>query len=162
MMGVIEAMKALRTGVPMGGSHGIGHRLGPLGVGHGETSCVMLPAILKYNYKNGDEKVREPQQKVLDILWGEETVADLLKKSGLKKETADAGDVVGAVIFELGMPRTLHDVGVGREKLDALADNCLKDRWLVSINHVRFVAYSDDCGSLSHDFSSHSSTNSTC
>jgi alcohol dehydrogenase class IV len=28
------------------------------------------------------------------------------------------------------MPRSLKDVGVGREKLDALAENCLKDPWL--------------------------------
>jgi alcohol dehydrogenase class IV len=53
-----------------------------------------------------------------------------LSKWGLKKETADAGDVVGAVISELGMPRTLKDVGVGREKLDALANSSMKDRWL--------------------------------
>lgn len=164
-MGVIEAMKALGSGVPMGGSHGIGHQLGPLGVGHGETSCVMLPAILKYNYKHGDEKARKPQQKVLDILWDEETVADVLKRRGLKRETADAGDVVGAIISELGMPRTLQNVGVGREKLDALADNCLKDRCLVSIKFVRFVAFvilSHQRGSLSHDYPSYSLTNAAC
>jgi alcohol dehydrogenase class IV len=130
MMGVVQAMKGLGFGVPMGGSHGIGHQLGPLGVGHGETSCVMLPAVLKYNYKHGDEKVRKPQQKVLDTLWAEKTVAEVLTRRGLKKETADAGDVVGAVVSELGMPRSLKDVGVGREKLEALADNCLKDPWL--------------------------------
>lgn len=28
------------------------------------------------------------------------------------------------------MPRTLKEVGVGREKLEALAANCLKDAWL--------------------------------
>lgn len=127
MLGVVESMKGMSVGIPMGGSHGIGHQLGPLGVGHGETSCIMLPAILKYNFKNGDEKVREPQQKVLDLLWAEEPVAKILKKRGLTKEKSDAGDVVGAVISELGMPRTLKDVGVGREKLDALAENCLKD-----------------------------------
>lgn len=132
MLGVIESMKGLGFGVPMGGSHGIGHQLGPLGVGHGETSCIMLPAILKYNHKHGDEKVRKPQQKVLDILWGEETVAQVLTRRGLKRDTADAGDVVGAVISELGMPRTLKAVGVGRDKLDALAENCLKDPWLTT------------------------------
>jgi alcohol dehydrogenase class IV len=130
MMGVVEAMKALGLGVPMGASHGIGHQLGPLGVGHGETSCIMLPAVLKFNVRHGDEKVRGLQQKVLDILWGEETVAEVLTRRGLEKSTADAGDVVGAVVSELGLPRTLSEVGVGREKLDALADNCLKDPWL--------------------------------
>ncbi len=35
-----------------------------------------------------------------------------------------------AVIRELGMPRSLADVGVGRDKLEGLAINALKDRWL--------------------------------
>jgi alcohol dehydrogenase class IV len=130
MLGVVESMKGVRSGLPMGGSHGIGHQLGPLGVGHGETSCIMLPAVLKYNSQHGGETVVASQKKVLDILWGEDTVADVLRKQGLKKESADAGDVIGAIISELGMPRTLKEVGVGREKLDALAVNCLKDAWL--------------------------------
>ncbi|KAL2071615.1 hypothetical protein VTL71DRAFT_12850 [Oculimacula yallundae] len=130
MLGVVESMKGLRSGVPMGGSHGIGHQLGPLGVGHGETSCIMLPAVLKYNAHHGGEKVKAKQQKVVDILWDQETVTEVLRKQGLQKDTADAGDVVGAIITELGMPRSLKDVGVGREKLDALAVNCLKDKCL--------------------------------
>ncbi|KUJ15645.1 iron-containing alcohol dehydrogenase-like protein [Mollisia scopiformis] len=138
MLGVVESMKGMSQGIPMGGSHGIGHQLGPLGVGHGETSCVMLPAILKYNFKYGDEKVRKPQQKVLDLLWAEETVAEVLKKRGLTEEGSDAGDVVGAIISELGMPRTLKDVGVGRNQLDALAENCLKDVWL-KVNPVPLI-----------------------
>lgn len=130
MMGVIEAMQGLKSGVPMGGSHGIGHQLGPLGVGHGETSCVMLPAVLRWSYERGDEEVRELQRKVLDVLWGEEMIAGVLRGRGLGREKAVAGDVVGAIVSELGMPTTLKDVGVGREQLDALAGNCLKDRWL--------------------------------
>jgi alcohol dehydrogenase class IV len=132
MMGVIDALKALLKGVPMGGSHAIGHQLGPLGVGHGETSCIMLPAVLKYTYAHGDEKVRANQQKVLDVLWGEETVVKILKEKGLEKGKAGAGDVLDAIIRDLGMPRTLKEVGVVREQLDKLADNCLKDRWMVT------------------------------
>jgi alcohol dehydrogenase class IV len=130
MMGVIEAMKSMSGGVPMGASHGIGHQLGPLGVGHGETSCIMLPAVLKYSYKHGDEKVRSRQKRVLDVLWGDEMVAKVLTERGLEEGKVDAGDVLDAVIKELGMPRTLNEVGVKREQLDALAVNCLKDRWL--------------------------------
>lgn len=37
MWGVVDAMKGLANGVQMGASHGMGHQLGPLGVGHGET-----------------------------------------------------------------------------------------------------------------------------
>jgi alcohol dehydrogenase class IV len=87
----------------------------------------MLPAILKYNYKHGNEKIKKLQQKIVDILWNEETVAEVLTRRGLRKESADAGDAIGAVVSELGMPRSLKDVGVGRDNLDALAVNCLKD-----------------------------------
>lgn len=134
MLGVVAAMEGLQVGVgvPMGGSHGMGHQLGPLGVGHGETSCVLLPAVLRYNALYGDTRVRTAQQKVLGVFWGEAQIAEVLRKRGLERETADAGDVVGAVVSELGLPRTLREVGVGREKLDALADNCLKDPWLES------------------------------
>ncbi|KAH8821038.1 iron-containing alcohol dehydrogenase-like protein [Xylogone sp. PMI_703] len=130
MLGVVDAMQGLSSGVPMGASHGIGHQLGPLGVGHGETSCVMLPSVLKYTARNGDEKVKKAQQKVLDCFWGDDIVAYVLRRKGLSKESADAGDVVGALVSELGLPRSLRDVGVTREQFDQLADNCLKDEAL--------------------------------
>jgi hypothetical protein len=57
---------------------------------------------------------------VLEILWGEETVADVLQKRGSTKETAGAGDAVGAVISELGMPRSLQEVGVGEREVGCL------------------------------------------
>lgn len=90
----------------------------------------MLPAVLKYSWEHGDERVRSRQKKVLEVLWEEEKVAKVLTERGLEKGKADAGDALDAVIRELGMPRTLKEVGVKREQLDALAENCLKDRWL--------------------------------
>ena len=43
--------------VMMGASHGIGYLLGSLGsVPHGQTSCVMLPAVLKWNEDHHPEK----------------------------------------------------------------------------------------------------------
>jgi alcohol dehydrogenase class IV len=46
----------------------------------------------------------------------------------LERDTADAGDVVGALVSELGMPRTLKDVGIKRVKVDALAESSMRDR----------------------------------
>lgn len=129
MLGVLEATRGVR-GVEMGASHGIGHQLGPMGVGHGETSCVMLPAVLKYNFKHGEQGVRDRQKTVLDVLWGMDTVVRVAKERGVEKGNADAGDVVGMVVEALGLPRTLMGVGVGRERLDELAGNSLKDPWL--------------------------------
>jgi alcohol dehydrogenase class IV len=124
-MGVIEAMKAVFLHhVPMGASHGIGHQLGPLGVGHGETSCILLPAVCAYNYSVNSDR----QKKVCDILWDEPDVAELLRSKHLSKE-AQLSEPLDVVIRELGMPRSLTEVGVTEEKFDVLAENSLKDRW---------------------------------
>jgi hypothetical protein len=49
MLGVLDAMHGLLWGVTVGASHGIGHQLGPLGVGQGEASYKMLPSVLESN-----------------------------------------------------------------------------------------------------------------
>ncbi|KAI0454314.1 hypothetical protein F5B21DRAFT_475698 [Xylaria acuta] len=107
----------------VGASHGIGHNLGPLGVGHGQTSCILLPSVLKYNARvNGDT-----QKKIAETVWAEEDIANVLKKHGLSKADSDLGDALRAIFNELGMPKSLKDVGVGRDKWDQLAENSLED-----------------------------------
>ena len=129
MMGVRDAMSAVGSGVPMGGSHAIGHQLGPLGVGHGETSCVMLPAVCMWNMKQGVNSER--QRACRDVLMEDKvTRAAVEKRFGAKSGQAELGDVLDVVVRELGMPRTLKDVGVGREKMNSLAKNALQDHWI--------------------------------
>jgi alcohol dehydrogenase class IV len=126
MYGVIEAMKPNYLHfVPMGASHGIGHQLGPLGVGHGETSCIMLPAVCKYNFSANAQQ----QEKVRAVLWSEPEVAALFDDKGLTRD-AQLGDLLDVVIRALGLPRSLKEVNVGEDKLDMLAENSLRDRWL--------------------------------
>jgi alcohol dehydrogenase class IV len=63
-------------------------------------------------------------------VWSDETVVNLLtKEAGLDRDTSSAGGALDAVFRALGVPRTLKDVGVGvgRDKLDILAENSLKD-----------------------------------
>jgi len=124
-MGVIHAMSAVRSGVSLGASHGIGHQLGPLGVGHGETSCILLPAVCKYNKKVNEDK----QKGVEKILWADAEVKSVLQKRGLQESTADLGDCLDVIFTELGMPRSLGVMGVGEDKFDALAEHSLADRW---------------------------------
>lgn len=100
-MGVIDPMAAIGHGVPMGASHGIGHQLGPLGVGHGETSCILLPAVCKYNADRNANVGR--QQKVTDILWKYPEMQDVLNTRGLREEEAQLSVVLDAIIRELGM-----------------------------------------------------------
>lgn len=142
----------------MGASHGIGHQLSPLGRGvrrgetspaslpavskfskivnggdqldplglwHGETSCVLLPAVCKFN-----KSVNEEQQRVvMNTLWGMEIVSKGGEMDGIWKEWMDLGDMLDALLIELGMPRSLRQVGVGKEKWDVLANQSLNDLW---------------------------------
>ncbi|KAA8644805.1 hypothetical protein EYZ11_010068 [Aspergillus tanneri] len=128
-LGSVDAMAACTSGqaVQLGASHGIGHQLGPLGVGHGETSCILLPAVCKFNAVHHANN--EHQDRLRRFLVGLPEVASVLQRRGLDGSRADLGDVLDAVIRELGLPRSLNEVGVGRDQLDALAVNSLHDRW---------------------------------
>ncbi|OIW26357.1 Dehydroquinate synthase-like protein [Coniochaeta ligniaria NRRL 30616] len=131
-LAVVAAMRGMKLGVPMGASHAIGHQLGPLGVGHGETSCVMLPAVLRWNLDSGRQEgwVRERQSLVLGVFWGIEPVASALRNRGQDTEMSSLGDVVEAYVRELGLPASLKEVGVGREQFAKLAENSMKDAWI--------------------------------
>ncbi|EMC91123.1 hypothetical protein BAUCODRAFT_315588 [Baudoinia panamericana UAMH 10762] len=123
MLGVNSVCIMLKKSVMPGASHGIGHQLGPLGVGHGETSCILLPSVMKYNASvNGDK-----QAKLKQVMWDEAPIAEVLKKRGLKPESSDAGDGLDAIFRELGMPRSLKEKSIGRDKFQALAVNSLVD-----------------------------------
>jgi alcohol dehydrogenase class IV len=93
--------------VPWGASHGIGHQLGAVaGVPHGYCTCVMLPAVLRWN-----KSVNAAQQALVARALG-----------------ADGDEAAGAVaklIADLGMPSRLRDVGVKREHFDAIAAGSL-------------------------------------
>ena len=100
------------AGVEKGASHGIGHVLGgTAGVPHGYTSCVMLPHVMRFNYP-----VNAERQKL---------VSEALGRPG-----EPAADVLAALIAELGLPRTLRDVGVNADLLDRIAGESMHDRWI--------------------------------
>jgi alcohol dehydrogenase class IV len=123
-------MDNVRAGIPMGGSHAIGHQLGPLGVPHGVTSCIMCPAVMKYNLRYGnDPEIPRRQDLVKNILWSEPEVANLFKAASLNPSEADLGDLLDIVIRALGLPRTLGEMGIGEEKVSGLAERALHDQW---------------------------------
>jgi maleylacetate reductase len=99
-------------GAQMGASHAIGHSLGGVcGVPHGYTSCVMLPHVLRYNEPANAERQR--------------LVSEAMGHPG-----EPAADVVSAFIGELGLPRSLREVDVTRERFDAIAEHTMHDAWL--------------------------------
>jgi alcohol dehydrogenase class IV len=94
--------------VPMGASHGIGYVLGTVGgVPHGYTSCVMLPAVLRWN-----EPATSSQQKAIAAALGMPGVP--------------AAEAVAALLDELGLPRRLADVGIEAAQLPLIAERALQ------------------------------------
>ncbi|PHH83258.1 hypothetical protein CDD82_2678 [Ophiocordyceps australis] len=126
-LGVIDSMEAVSSGIPMGASHAIGHQLGPLGVGHGQTSCIMLPAVCKYNARKGANNER--QALTVSYLLKHQLVVDALRKKGLDPAKADLGDILDVIIAELGMPRSLEQVYIGQDVLATIASSSIRDPW---------------------------------
>lgn len=111
-IGTWLSMAPLSGGVPMGASHGIGYVLGGgFNVPHGYTSCVMLPAVMRWNKSANAER--------------QALVAEAMGQSG-----KDAGDVLDGFIRGLGMPRSLQDVRVGPEHFDAIAEQAMRTPWV--------------------------------
>ena len=123
--GCMSYMKVMILKIPLGASHGIGRQLGPYNVPHGETSCILMPAVAKYN-----ALVNATQQgRIIAVLWDDAVIASVLEARGLRKDKADLGDALDAIIRELQMPRDLKSVGVRREDLEKIAENSLNDPW---------------------------------
>lgn len=83
--------------------------------------------MCKFNAKHNAN--RDRQGRVREFLINDPVVSQVLRTRNVNNETADLGDILDAVIREIGMPRSLSDVKVGRDKLDALAAHSLHDRW---------------------------------
>jgi maleylacetate reductase len=113
-MGAWLSMVGIVAGTRLGASHAIGHILGgSAGVPHGHTSCVMLPYVLDWNLT-----VNAARQKEVATAMGH--------------PSKQASEVLDRFIAGLGMPRTLRDVGVTRDDLPRLAQNCMLDDWTFS------------------------------
>lgn len=89
-----------------GASHGIGYILGArCAVPHGHTSCVMLPAVLRWNHQSN-----AALQADIDRALG-----------GTGDHPEGAGPRVQSLLESLGVPTRLRDVGVGRDALPDIA-----------------------------------------
>ena len=106
------SMAPLVAGVPMGASHGIGYVLGAVfDIPHGHTSCIMLPSVMRWN-----KSANGPRQAMVAAAMGQ--------------PATDAGDVLDAFIRGLDMPRSLHEVKVGREHFDRIARQAMGTPWV--------------------------------
>lgn len=111
-MGAWLSMGPLASGVPMGASHGIGYVLGAVfDIPHGHTSCIMLPAVLRWN-----KPVNAIRQALVSAAMGH--------------AGEDAGDVLDVFIANLGMPRSLGAVNIEPENFDCIAEKSMETPWV--------------------------------
>jgi maleylacetate reductase len=106
------SMGPLATGVPMGASHGIGYVLGAVfDIPHGHTSCIMLPAVMRWNKPANAER--------------QAMVAAAMGHPG-----EDAGALLDDFIGGLGMPRRLSAAKIGPENFDLIAEKAMATPWV--------------------------------
>jgi maleylacetate reductase len=111
-IGAWLSIQGVVGGVNPGASHGIGHCLGvAAGMPHGETSCVLLPHVLRFNAEvNADRQ---------------STIASVLGSPG-----DDLALLVHDLVKVLGLPNKIRDAGISRDILQLVAEESLHDRWV--------------------------------
>ena len=98
--------------VSFGASHALSYGLGALAeVPHGLTSCVLLPAVLRWNESVDGER--------------QATIADTLGRPNQSASMA-----VTELIRDLGLPSRIRDVGVDKSLLPAIADYAINNSWM--------------------------------
>jgi len=111
-MGTWLAVGVITAGSLMGASHGIGYVLGAMcEVPHGHTSCVMLPAVMRWNRSANADK----QQMVSTAMGSPDN---------------DAADALEELVADIGMPNCLSKVGVGPEKFEQIAEASMAVPWI--------------------------------
>lgn len=107
--GAFMSMCGSAAGVAVGIGHAIGHALGAhCSVPHGETSCVMLPAVMRWNAGSNPGR--------------QELIAGAMGRPG-----DGAAPALAELVAELGLPMRLRDVGVTRQDFRPVAGKALGD-----------------------------------
>ena len=111
-LGTWMSMAPLASGVPMGASHGIGYVLGAaFDIPHGHTSCIMLPAVMRWNEKANYSR----QVRVSQAMGSPET---------------SAGELLEKLIQDLGMPTRLSDVDINAKDFASIAEKAMETPWV--------------------------------
>jgi maleylacetate reductase len=113
-LSIIGLASGTKTSVKAGASHGLGHALGgTAGMPHGETSCVMLPHVLRYN-----ASINADRQAVIG--------------SSIGDAVQPLASLVEGLVSHLGLPGRLRDAGVSESVLEAVARAALHDPLMAS------------------------------
>ncbi len=108
------SIQGASAGVSAGASHGIGHALGgTANMPHGETSCVMLPHVLRYNAAVNGER--------------QQALAAAIVETG-----RDLADIIAQLVASLGLPGRLRDAGIDANQLGPVAAAAMRDPLLAT------------------------------
>lgn len=108
-LGMWLSITGAASGVGTAASHAIGHTLGgSYGIPHGITSCLTLPAVLRWN-----RPVNAERQRRVSALMG--------------APDEEAAALVARLVQSLGLPGRLRDVGIRREDLRPIAEHTMHD-----------------------------------
>lgn len=108
-LGMWLSITGAASGIGVGASHAIGHTLGgSYGVPHGITSCVTLPAVLRWN-----AAANAARQRQVSALLGE--------------AHRPLSEIVSDLVARLALPQRLREVGIKREDFRAIAEHTMHD-----------------------------------
>jgi maleylacetate reductase len=103
------------SGVSLGASHGIGRVLGgSYGIPHGRTSCIMLPATLRWNRLGGDATILARQDTLQKVM------AEVMPGAG-----PHLADSIEQLVRRLGEPVRLHEISIGPETFPDIAEKAM-------------------------------------
>ena len=107
------------SNVGLGIVHGMAHPLGAFyDTPHGIANAVILPYVMEYNAEATGEKYREIAR-AMGV-----TGVDNMSQEEYRKAAIDA---VKKLSEDVGIPKTLREIGVKEEDLKALAESAMAD-----------------------------------
>lgn len=105
--------------------HGISHAVGAqYDAPHGIVNAILLPYVLDYNWIANPQKFADIANALRLNTWGK-SVEDSAKM---------AVERVRELTKEVGIPETLSEIGVDKEKIDVLADIAINDDLYMGAN----------------------------
>ena len=105
--GMWQAIAPFVSGAHIGASHGLGQAIGSsYQIPHGQTSCILLPAVLRWNAAENAERQEE-------------------LSAAMSRPDRAAADLVAELVETLGEPTQLRSTSVKRSDFDEIARRAL-------------------------------------
>lgn len=118
------------TGIAMSNAglglvHGISHAVGAqYDAPHGVVNAILLPYVLEYNWIANPQKFADIANALRINTWGK----------SVEESAKLAVERVRELTREVGIPETLGEIGVDKEKIDVLADIAINDDLYMGAN----------------------------